>query len=103
MFVKALDTALRRFNVERQAYYGGTFIGNHVHSTLEVTRLTANIIDNRHNSDTDIHLRISLPVDGNLMVGADHICRLYIDQSTRNTFHDPVRKTKHLCLAKCHG
>ena len=42
VFVKALDTALRSFNVERQAYYGGTFIGNHVHSALEVTILTAN-------------------------------------------------------------
>lgn len=35
-FVKALPRALSSFNVERQAYYGGTFIGNHVHSALEV-------------------------------------------------------------------
>ena len=36
VFVKALDVALSSFNVQRQAYYGGTFIGNHVHSALEV-------------------------------------------------------------------
>ena len=36
VFVKALDTALSSFNVQRQAYYGGTFVGNHVHSALEV-------------------------------------------------------------------
>ena len=34
VFVKSLDNALRSFNVESQAYYGGTFIGNHVHSAL---------------------------------------------------------------------
>jgi len=36
LFVKALDTALASFNVERQAYYGGAFIGNHVHKCLKV-------------------------------------------------------------------
>lgn len=35
-FVKALDSALKSFKVERQAYYGGTFVGNHVHKTLKV-------------------------------------------------------------------
>ena len=35
-FVKALDSALASFNVERQAYYSGTFIGNHVHRCLQV-------------------------------------------------------------------
>ena len=35
-FVKALDTALASFNVQRQAYYSGTFVGNHVHRTLRV-------------------------------------------------------------------
>ena len=35
-FVQALDRALESFNVSRQAYYGGTFIGNHVHRCLEV-------------------------------------------------------------------
>ena len=35
-FVKALDAALASFNVERQAYYSGTFVGNHVHRCLQV-------------------------------------------------------------------
>lgn len=35
-FVRSLDSALESFNVHRQAYYGGTFIGNHVHRTLKV-------------------------------------------------------------------
>jgi len=33
-FVRGLDTALKSFNVERQAYYSGSFVGNHVHRTL---------------------------------------------------------------------
>ena len=36
VFVKALDNAVRTFNEERQAYYGGTY---HVHSSLEVNTL----------------------------------------------------------------
>ena len=36
-FVKALDKALATFHVQRQAYYSGIFIGNHVHRTLKVT------------------------------------------------------------------
>ena len=35
-FVQALDAALASFNVCRQAYYSGTFVGNHIHRTLEV-------------------------------------------------------------------
>ncbi len=35
-FVRSLETALKSFNVERQAYYFGTFVGNHVHATLKV-------------------------------------------------------------------
>ncbi len=36
-FVRCLDTALATFNVERQAYYSGTFVGNHrVNRTLKV-------------------------------------------------------------------
>lgn len=35
-FVKALDKALDSFNVSRQAYYGWTFIRNHVHRCLKV-------------------------------------------------------------------
>ena len=36
-FVKGLDKALDSFNVHRQAYYSGTFVGNHVHASLKVT------------------------------------------------------------------
>lgn len=35
-FVKSLDTALTSFNVRRQSFYSGTFIGNHVHRALKV-------------------------------------------------------------------
>jgi len=35
-FVKSLDAALASFNVERLAYYSGTFVGNHVHRCLMV-------------------------------------------------------------------
>lgn len=38
-FVQALDAALASFNVCRQAYYSGTFVGNHVHRTLKVGKL----------------------------------------------------------------
>ena len=32
-FVKDLENA---FNVHRQQYYGGIFVGNHIHKTLKV-------------------------------------------------------------------
>lgn len=35
-FAKALDDALASFNVQRQAYYSGSFVGNHVHRALKV-------------------------------------------------------------------
>lgn len=35
-FVQALHEALSSFNVQRQAYYPGTFVGNHIHTTLKV-------------------------------------------------------------------
>ncbi len=35
-FVRCLDAALASFHVERQAYHGGSFIGNHVHRCLKV-------------------------------------------------------------------
>lgn len=36
VFVRALDQALSSFSVERQAYHGGSFIGNHIHKALKV-------------------------------------------------------------------
>ena len=35
-FNKGLDEALKSFNVQREAYYSGTFVGNHVHKCLKV-------------------------------------------------------------------
>ena len=35
-FVKVLDKALQSFRVQRQAYYSGTFVGNHCHTSLKV-------------------------------------------------------------------
>ena len=34
---RSLEDSLKELNVERQAYHGGTFIGNHVHKLLQVT------------------------------------------------------------------
>ena len=35
-FIKALDNTLAAMNVHRQAYYGGTFIGNHASRYIKV-------------------------------------------------------------------
>jgi hypothetical protein len=35
-FVKTLDNALQSFGVQRQQYFSGAFIGNHVHKALKV-------------------------------------------------------------------
>ena len=34
--VRGLEEALKTFNVERQAYWSGAFVGNHVHRILKV-------------------------------------------------------------------
>ena len=36
-FIRRLDETLKEFDVARQAYYGGTFVGNHLHRSLQVT------------------------------------------------------------------
>jgi hypothetical protein len=36
-FYNCLSTALDKLNVQRQAYQGGTFVGNHVNKLLKVT------------------------------------------------------------------
>ncbi|KAL5469143.1 hypothetical protein EMCRGX_G030349 [Ephydatia muelleri] len=33
-FVKGLDEALQSFKMQRQQYFGGVFVGNHIHKTL---------------------------------------------------------------------
>ena len=43
-FVRALEEALASFNVCRQAYYSGTFVGNHIHRALKVETLITLII-----------------------------------------------------------
>ena len=35
-FIRALDDTLASINVHREAYYGGTFTGNHAHRCLKV-------------------------------------------------------------------
>ena len=35
-FYSSLERTLQKLNVKRQAYHGGTFIGNHVHKLLKV-------------------------------------------------------------------
>lgn len=37
-FVRCLDAALATFHVHRQAYYSGSFVGNHIHRALKVYR-----------------------------------------------------------------
>ena len=36
-FVKGLDEALQSFKVQLQQYFGGVFVGNHIHKTLQVS------------------------------------------------------------------
>ena len=35
-FSRSLEVALTSLHVQRQAYQGGTFVGNHVHKLLKV-------------------------------------------------------------------
>ena len=39
--VQGLEKALSEMGVERQAYYSGTFVGNHVHKCCKVSNLYA--------------------------------------------------------------
>ncbi|KAL5470750.1 hypothetical protein EMCRGX_G028763 [Ephydatia muelleri] len=38
-FVKELDSALQSIGVHRQQYFGGAFVGNHVHKTLKLSNI----------------------------------------------------------------
>ena len=44
-FFKGLEKCLQDLSVQRQAYQGGTFVGNHVHKLLKV---------NKHSNDIPI-------------------------------------------------
>ena len=35
-YIEALDQTLSTIGVQRQAYFGGTFVGNHVHKCCQV-------------------------------------------------------------------
>ena len=35
-FFKSLEASLQQLHVQRQAYHGNTFVGNHVHKLLQV-------------------------------------------------------------------
>ena len=39
-FVKELYKALQGFGIHRQQYFGGAFVGNHVHAALKVRQST---------------------------------------------------------------
>ena len=43
-FVKVVDKALQSFRVQRQAYYSGTFVGNHCHTSLKVSMVLSTIL-----------------------------------------------------------
>ena len=47
-FVKTLDNSLQSFGVQRQQYFGGAFIGNHVHKALKVKCVMQVYINNSH-------------------------------------------------------
>ena len=38
-FIKELGSTLQSIGVHRQQYFGGAFIGNHVHKALKVLQL----------------------------------------------------------------
>ena len=35
-FFRSLEGALKVLNIQRQAYHGGTFVGNHIHKLVQV-------------------------------------------------------------------
>eukprot|EP00731_Ephydatia_muelleri_P018553 Em0011g593a len=39
-FVQGLDTALKSFKVKRQQYFGGVFVGNHIHKVLKPSNIS---------------------------------------------------------------
>ena len=43
-FCRSLDEALGKLKVHREAYYGGTFTGNHAHKCLKVYCQTNQIL-----------------------------------------------------------
>ena len=65
--MNAVESALSRCGIQRQAYFGGAFIGNHVHKALRVSPInllfssqpTSNFrkrIYNEFSNQSDCHL-----------------------------------------------
>ena len=44
LFMKGPEVALQNIGVERQQYFGGTFVGNHIHKTLKGQTITTVLI-----------------------------------------------------------
>eukprot|EP00731_Ephydatia_muelleri_P036948 Em0361g1a len=44
-FVQGLDTALQSFKVKRQQYFGGVFVGNHIHKALKWHMRSAQLVE----------------------------------------------------------
>ena len=62
-FFQSLDCALATLHVERQAYHGGTFVGNHVHKLLKVLHksfdvLTINLYSRFPMQSTSLHFAV---------------------------------------------
>jgi len=73
-WVQTLDKALGDIGVERQAYYGGTFVGNHVHKCCKVHNCTMvcekfPIISHLYVLSQDHRMKIS------------HICQSIVDKT----------------------
>ena len=45
-FIAGLERTLQELHVQRQAYHGATFVGNHVHKLLKVTVYNNSIVQN---------------------------------------------------------
>ena len=99
-FVRALDTALASFNVEQQAYYSGTFVGNHVHKCLQVRISSKSSVKN-------VFKQIFYLQPKNI----DTICKAIIDTAeticpTLSTKAEKVSRTftqAFTSFAKCHN
>ena len=76
-FVKALDTALSSFNVERQAYYSGTFVGNHVHRCLKVLWQTQ--VENEHYSTLSGLIQLVISLECSIEITPDCLCSFMND------------------------
>jgi len=70
--VQTLDKVLGDIGVERQAYYGGTFVGNHVHKCCKVHNCT--MVCEKFPIIPHLHV---LSQDENII----HICQSIVDKT----------------------